>query len=340
MKKKTTAVAVQRLDPHDPFSQALAFLLKKRNAAATREKFKKLMVPAVQSVAVKIGTLDLAQKVTELALPVFTGTVSLYLVDSTGGVSDVPKWAEMLQTNELTLLFRQGYTLVYKFCQLPTNHTDFKGWLSGEDSRNSVVSTSPSLIESLEKFATSRSHGVWNGYGVYVKSFYRQSDFKRKFELAVEIARLAGAEKDLRSDEELLVDHTVSICRAMLNVLDSGKISLKGTNREVVRIVRSACTSESWWDKAKANREIFLSKLNEGQRTILLEMEHEVADDKAECGIMSMLERIHHRKCSNQRLQDYIAEIQTLCGLMPESVREALAAEREAMGGEMGEGDY
>ncbi|MFA6295612.1 MAG: hypothetical protein WC666_04340 [Candidatus Paceibacterota bacterium] len=77
---------LQVIDRRDPFTQALAFLFRnEKNPLALRQKLREEMIPLVTQVAVKIGGIDTEKAVRDRVLAVFSGVISLHLVNLTKG---------------------------------------------------------------------------------------------------------------------------------------------------------------------------------------------------------------------------------------------------------------
>ncbi len=251
------AVAVR--DPRDPFSQALSLLFKEaQNPRELKEKYRKELTPLVTQVALKIGAIDTEKAIAERAIPVFVGTIGIFLMKETGGAYNAEKWRTLISSCPIAHLFREGYTLVHDIIK--------KRWrLEVRVGEQSVFYET--AIERMVVFATYRVDGMWAGYALYADEAdgVAQESTRRAFAEWLmhnfqgrTVAREA-AEKVFSEPDEM--DTGDIIRRALYHVFDTGKPSLKMDFRRARDLVHRARKSTDWLVKAEGRFNAFVETL-------------------------------------------------------------------------------
>jgi hypothetical protein len=330
--KALKKVALVKSNPRDPFSQALALLLREKGAKKLKKKLYDEMVPLIVQVAGRIGAMDYENTISERALPVFAGTISLALMEKTGGVANVCVWAREVKSAGMTVLFRRGFTMVHNLVNLPKEPHDFQIWLMGEYDGPQLY-RDKNTAEVLEHYATKRTNGRWSGFESYSDEAAFRLKLQSRFELALFLGRLVKAENAMRSQPELRFDHMVIMCRILLNVFCSGKASAYGDSNLIVEAVEAAHSKKTWWKDADRNRRRFLDSLPFNWCDVWKGAEGDHGE-----GVYSLIKTLKSvskakdgetKKQLQRRLANAVEDIQSQTGLIPESVKEAFARDQE-----------
>lgn len=251
------AVAVR--DPRDPFSQALSLLFKEaKNPRELKEKYRAEMAPLVTQVAFKIGAIDTEKSISERAIPVFAGVISMYLMEQTKGEGGVEKWSTEILSHPFSHLFRRGYTLI---------HDILKGRSRLEVRQGEKSIFYETTTERIEAFATHREEGMWAGYALYADEAdgVAQEKTRRAFADWL-VEKYKGREVMRKARERLLsepdgFDYGEIIRKALYNVCYTGKPSLQMDFRRARDIVDGAQKNKRWFVEAQKHLDSFVAGL-------------------------------------------------------------------------------
>ena len=251
---------LQIRDKRDPFTQALAFLFRsEENVLTLRRKLHKEMISLVTQVAVKIGGIDTEKAVRDRALAVFTGIVSLYLMNLTKGSNNPEEWSRIVSSGDLRILFQRGYTMIHEIL-----HGRWKLEIE-KDGKRIFYET---RTERLEQFAVHRINDQWAGYILYLKEATSLKEeilwsefanwLKDDYSGKREHRRIS--EQSLFHEGELFEEGEI-IRRVFYYILHSGKPSFIMNFRIAREIVDHAQKDKKWLQKATINYSRFVTSL-------------------------------------------------------------------------------
>lgn len=248
------AVAIR--DSCDPFSQALSLLFKEaKNPSELKEKYRKEMTPLVTQVALKIGAIETEKTIAERAIPVFAGTISIFLMEQTNGGHQTQEWAALVASRPLAQLFREGYTALHALL----SHTSplGKGFFQVE-----------SFVERLEQYATLKKEGVWCGYQHYAAARASRQEEVTLQEFAEWLAAETNAQRHLNEGEtvaQFVYEHgtwAIVVTRVLLNIFYSGKPSFVMDFQKLRKMVDAMLAEKKrgkkkWKTRAEKHYEVF-----------------------------------------------------------------------------------
>ena len=261
---------LQIRNSQDPFTQTLVFLFRTtKNEFELRRKVRADIVPLVTQVAVKIGSIGTEQSVRDQALPVFTGTISLYLASVVSGrkCDVIEEWAKQVTTNDLGTLFRKGYTLIDELVRNTGANRDGGRYLE--------VKT---FAERIREYTTHIENGVWAGFDLYQNRLTAYADKKMLDEFASWLFLKAGTptrKSVCEANGDFDIAETM-VSRVLVGVLHSGKISSVLNLKKVRAIVRAARGNPKWWARAQKHYASFVKNIPEKFRKCLDRTDSEV----------------------------------------------------------------
>jgi len=298
---------IQIRDSNDPFTQTLAFLFKTaKNAPELKQKMRQEMIPLITQVAIKIGTIDTEESIRDLALPVFTGTISLHLahVVNDKECDVMEEWTRQIATQNLSTLFRQGYTLIDELIKKVR-----------KERKSVLFFRAETFGERVQKYSTHIENGVWAGYEFYRKKLTSYVDERTLHEFAVWLFEKSGVSvHELRQglvDVDIDIPDTM-VARVLLNVLHSGRICADLNFRKVRDIVDAARTNQKWWVRAQKHYSSFVESLPEEFRQHLIRDDSQITESVA--STLKMAKKLTDKRTSKYKNID---DVCFMTGLNP-----------------------